>query len=150
MKRAPGINFHILSSPHLQIVYMAKEKKKPIVYKDGFGNIIPDEDLILREKLDKELVAKFGRKIEYTGNLRAGSVIYIDINTRIEFSHEMGGGNCMVYIDIPTEAQWVAFTKTPLAGRKEILEFVAAAVQAEQASNCKYEIKENSISFYYK
>ncbi len=62
----------------------------------------------------------------------------------------MGGGNCMVYIDIPTQLQWEAFTKTPLARRKEILEFVAATVQAQQASNCNYEIKESSIGFYYK
>ncbi|NOT51033.1 MAG: hypothetical protein HOP10_07125 [Chitinophagaceae bacterium] len=129
---------------------MMNKKAKRIVYKDGFGNIIPDEDLILREKLNKELQQKFSRRVEYTGNVRSGSVIYIDSDTRIEFYHEMGGGNCLVYIDIPTEAQWVAFTKTPLARRKEILEFVAATVQAQQASNCYFEIKENSITYYYK
>jgi hypothetical protein len=127
-----------------------EEKDKPIVYKDGFGNIIPDEDIILREKLNKELEQKFSRRIEYTGNLRAGTVIYIDNDTRIEFSHEIGGGNCLVYIDIPTEAQWEAFTKTPLARRKEILDFVAATVQAQQASTCYFEIKENAITYYYK
>lgn len=124
--------------------------KKSKVYKDGFGNIIPDEDLILREKLNKELVQKFSRRIEYEGNLRDGSVIYIDSDTRISFSNEMGGGNCLAFINIPTEAQWEAFTKTDLARRKEILEFVAATVKAQQASNCTYEIKESEIGFYYK
>lgn len=130
---------------------MAKKKKdKPVVYKDGFGNVIPDEDLILREKLNKELARKFSRRVEYEGNLRAGSVIYSDIDTRIEFGNEMGGGKCMVYVIIPTEKEWEAQTNTPLSRRKEILEYVAAAVQAQQASNCYFEIKENEIGFYYK
>lgn len=130
---------------------MAKKKKDiPGVYKNGFGNVIPDEDLILREKLNKDLAMKFSRRVEYEGNLRSGSVIYIDIDTRIEFSNEMGGGNCMVFINIPTGKEWEAQTKTPLSRRKDILEYVAAAVQAQQASNCYFEIKENEISFYYK
>jgi hypothetical protein len=130
---------------------MKKEKKsKPIVYKDGFGNIIPDEDLILREKLNKELGRKFSRRVEYEGNLRDGSVIYIDSDTRIAFSNEMGGGNCMAFINIPTEDQWEAVTKTDLSRRKEILEYVAEVVRAQQASNCYFEIKENEIGFYYK
>lgn len=126
------------------------EKSKPIVYRDGFGNAIPNEDLILREKLNKELERKFSRRVEYEGNLRAGTVIYIDIDTRIEFYNEMGGGNCMVYISVPSEQQWEEQTKTPLDRRKDILEYVAAAVQAQQASNCNFEIKEDTISFYYK
>jgi hypothetical protein len=130
---------------------MKKEKQdKPIVYKDGFGNIIPDEDLILREKLNEELVRKFSRRIEYEGNLRAGSVIYIDQDTRIAFSNEMGGGNCMVYLNIPSEVHWEKETKTPLSRRKDILEYVATAVQSQQASNCYFEIKEDEIGFYYK
>lgn len=123
---------------------------KPIVYRDGFGNEIPDEDLILREKLNKELGRKFSRRVEYEGNLRAGTVIYIDKDTRIEFNNEMGGGNCMVYLTIPTEAQWEAATKTDLSRRKEILEYVAEVVQVQQAPNCNFEIKENEIGFYYK
>lgn len=123
---------------------------KPIIYRDGFGNIIPDEDLILRKKLNEEMVRKFSRRVEYEGNLRSGSVIYIDKDTRIEFSNEMGGGNCLAYISIPTEKEWEAQTNTPLSRRKDILEYVAAAVQAQQASNCYFEIKENEIGFYFK
>ncbi len=123
---------------------------KPIVYKDGFGNIIPDEDLIIREKLNKELERKFSRRIEYESNLRSGSVIYIDKDTRIEFSNEMGGGNCMAYLNIPTEDQWEAATKTTLSRRNEILEYIAQVVQLQQASSCYFEIKENEIGFYYK
>ncbi|HWR32712.1 MAG TPA: hypothetical protein VN451_04275 [Chitinophagaceae bacterium] len=127
-----------------------EEAEKPIVYKDGFGKIIPDEDVILREKLNEELIRKFSRRIEYEGNLRAGSVIYIDRDTRISFYNEMGGGNCLAYIIVPKEEEWEAQTNTPLARRKDILEYVASAVQAQQASNCYFEIKENEIGFYYK
>lgn len=127
-----------------------KQKKKPVIYRDGFGNIIPDEDLIMRENLNKELARKFSRRVEYEGNLRDGFVIYTDNETRIEFSNEMGGGNCLAIINIPGEQQWETSTKTPLARRSEILEFVAATVQAQQASGCYFEIKEKEITFYYK
>ena len=111
---------------------------------------MPNEDIILREKLNKELARKFNRRIEYEGNLRAGTVIYTDIDTRIEFYNEMGGGNCMVYITVPVENQWEEQTKTSLSRRKDILEYVAAAVHSQQASNCYFEIKEDAISFYYR
>jgi len=128
-----------------------KEKAaEPIIYKDGFGKIIPDEDLLLRKKAAKEIIGKFTRHIEYEGNFRAGSIIYIEDEIRFELYHEMGGGNCMFYIDIPTEKQWTAATNTALSRRKDILEFIAQTVQAQQASNCNYEIKENTITYYYK
>ncbi|MBC7873589.1 MAG: hypothetical protein H7Y01_06325, partial [Ferruginibacter sp.] len=107
-----------------------KEEKTqaPIQYRDGFGNEIENEDMVLREKLIKDIARKFTRHIEYEGNVRAGTIIYTDGEVRIEFSHEMGGGNCMFYIDIPSEQQWEMQTKTALAARKEILEFVALRV----------------------
>lgn len=126
------------------------KQSEPIIYRDGFGKIIPDEDLILRGKVHKDIVRRFSRRIEYKGNGRSGTVIYIDNENRIEFINEMGGGNCMLYIEIPTAKQWELQTNTPLSGRKEILEFVAATVQAQQASNCDYEIKNDIIGFYYK
>jgi len=122
----------------------------PIQYRDGFGNLLENEDLVLREKVNAELSRKFFRHIEYEGNFRSGTIIYIDGDKRIEFYHEMGGGNCMFYVDIPTEEKWEAQTKTLLSSRKEILEFVATTVQRQQASNCNYEIKNDAIIFYYK
>ena len=126
------------------------EAAGPIVYRDGFGNILENEDLVLREKVNKDIVRRFSRRIEYTENARSGTVIYIDNEIRLEFSHEMGGGNCMIYIDVPTEEKWEQLTNTPVSLRKEILEFTAATVHAQQASNCYYEIQSNAIIFYYK
>ena len=122
----------------------------PIKYRDGFGNIIENEDMVLREKFYKDLARKFSRHIEYKGNFRSGTIIYIDNEIRIEFYHEMGGGNCMLYIDIPSEEQWEAATKTPLSERQDIVEFVATRVKSEQASNCNFIIEKASIGFYYK
>lgn len=127
-----------------------KKDKPPKVYRDGFGNEIPNIDLEMQERLKKEVKSKFERHLEYEGNLHAGNVIYVEGELRISLSHEMGGGDCMVYIDIPSAEKWEIQTKTALSRRKDILDFVAATVQMQQASNCRYEIRENSISFYYK
>ncbi|HEV7783503.1 MAG TPA: hypothetical protein VGO58_19650 [Chitinophagaceae bacterium] len=127
----------------------AKEKAAT-VYRDGFGKEIVNEDLRIREKLVKELADKFGRNLEYSGNFCSGTIIYTDPSHRIEFNHEMGGGNCMFYIDIPNEENWEKQTGIALTSRKELLAYIATRVQREQASNCRYEIKSDTISYYYK
>jgi hypothetical protein len=133
-------------------VPIKEEKKETSLYRsyrDGTGKPVPDEDLLLRKKLGKDIVNKFTRHIEYEGNVRSGTVIYVEGEIRLSFWYEMGGGNCMVYIDIPTEEQWEGRTQLHLSGRKEILEFIAGRVGAEQAPNCRYEIKNDAISYYY-
>ena len=128
----------------------SKNNIDAIIYKDGFGNIIPDEDLILREKLKKKLTRNFSRHLEYKGNFRDGSIHYIDGDYSIELNHEMGAGNCMFYIWIPTRQQWASQTKIPLEERDEILDFIAQTVKNQQATSCRFEIKEDTIGFFYK
>ncbi len=123
---------------------------EPIIYRDGLGNEILNEDLVLREKALRDITNKLARRIEYEGNFRAGEVVYIDNERRIRFYHEMGGGDCMFYIDIPTAQEWEARTGTPLESRREILEFVAQTVHAQQASSTRYEIGERDIAFYHR
>ncbi|KJS38168.1 MAG: hypothetical protein VR74_06460 [Hyphomonas sp. BRH_c22] len=74
----------------------------PIVYRDGAGNIIPDEDLALRARLQDRLVSQFGRHLEFDGTFRAGTITYVDGAIRIPFSHEMCGGGVHFSIDLPT------------------------------------------------
>ncbi len=124
--------------------------RDPVEYRDGFGKIIKNEETGLRDKLIKDSTQRFLRHIEYEGNVRAGTIIYYERETRIEFYYEMGGGNCLFYIDIPTEKQWEARTQTPLTARMEILEYVATTVRARQAPACSYQIKNDTIDFYYK
>ena len=118
------------------------------VYRDGFGNIIPNEDRAIREEAFKNITASFSRRIEFEGTYRSGYVTYIEGDIRIRFLHEMYGGNYHMGIDIPTESQWETQTNTPLSKRPDILEFLAKTVQREQAPSWKYEIRETDIAFY--
>lgn len=127
---------------------VAAPSNEPIVYRDGTGKVLPDEDLLLRAEVMKKMADIFGRSLRYEGTYRAGSIFYVEAGLEIEFWHEMGGGDCMFYIDVPTTANWEARTKTPLARRDEILQFVAKTVQREQASGVPYKISEDSIIFY--
>ncbi len=121
---------------------------EPIVYRDGSGKILPNEDLELREKVIRDMARKFTRKLEYEGNFRAGTIHYIDGERRISFWHEMAGGNMKFYIDIPPEEQWEGRTGTPLSEREDIITFVANRVKQDQASSWRYEITANAINFY--
>jgi hypothetical protein len=118
------------------------------VYRDGFGKEIPNEDQILREKLQRDLINKFSRRLEYEGSYRDGIITYIEGDLRLTFYHEMYGGKYHMGINIPTEARWEAITKTPLSRRDDILDFLAKTVQREQASTWKYEIRETDIAYY--
>jgi hypothetical protein len=121
---------------------------KPIVYRDGAGKILPNEDLDLRDKIIRDVARKFTRKLEYEGNFRGGTIHYIDGDRRISFWHEMCGGDMKFTIDIPPVEQWESRTGAPLAERDDIINFVAARVKQEQASTWRYEFTANSIDFY--
>lgn len=56
-----------IEPPEIPETAEPKEEKRegPIVYRDGFGNVIPDEDLILRDKVINDVANKFSRRIEY-------------------------------------------------------------------------------------
>lgn len=123
-------------------------QKEPVIYKDGYGNPIVNQDLELADKVRKDIVRKFSRRIDYEGNFRAGTIIYIDSEIQIRFNHEMGGGNCMFYVEIPTEQEWENKTNTSLKDRQSILQFVAETLKREQASASKYVIEHNQITFY--
>lgn len=121
----------------------------PITYKDGMGNTIPDEDLLLRKKHLEKMEKLFGRHVLIEGTIRAGAVKYIEGSRSISFYSEMGGGNCLFYIDIPTSANWEKQTGFTLAERNEILQFIAEETLRKQtsSSNAYFVIDERGISF---
>lgn len=119
-----------------------------IVYRDGFGNILPNEDLILRNKVLKEMADKFSRRIEYLSEGRTGYVIYIEGELQLRFYYEFGGGNCIAVIDIPATEQWEAHTKLPLSRRDDIIDFMATTVKNQQASGSRVKITDTAISFF--
>lgn len=120
----------------------------PIVYRDGFGKVIPNVDLEMREEVQKRLQRQFSRRVEYEGNVRSGSVIYIDPVHRIVFPSEMCGGSIKVSVEIPSTKHWVDATGAPLGMRDEIIAFVAESTQRDQASSWRYRITDTSIDFY--
>lgn len=120
----------------------------PIVYRDGFGRVLPNQDLEMRAEAIKDVVRKFTRGLEYDGNFRAGTIYYVDGDRRIAFPHEMCGGDMKFSIDVPTAEVWEKATGLPLRERDEIIAFVAQRVQQEQASSWRFEITDRSIDFY--
>lgn len=118
------------------------------VYRDGFGNELVEQDLVLREKALLQLQEHFSRRVEFDGTYRSGTVIYIEGDIRLEFYHEMYGGNYHFGIDIPPESEWEQRTNMPLHRRQDIIEFVAQAVQREKAPNWQYIIRERDIAFF--
>lgn len=130
------------------VVPVEEAPRGPIVYRDGFGNVIPDTDLEMRAGVASKLASTFGRRLEYEGNFRAGTIIYVDGDIRIPFYHEMCGGEMKFSIDVPVVAHWQDATGTPLSQRDDIIAFVAQRVKQEQASSWRYEITGQSIDFY--
>lgn len=146
------------SSEHPSLAASLLPKKEPknkeitdsmwTIYRDGFGNIIPNEDRMMRDNAFKDLTDKFTRRIEFEGTFRSGYVTYIEGDIQIRFMHEMYGGKYKFGIEIPSESQWEAQTKTPLSRRQDIIEFLAQAVHREQASSWKYDIRDTDIAYY--
>lgn len=124
-----------------------KSDGKPIVYRDGAGNVLPNHDLELRARALEKLAARFSRRLEFEGNFRAGTIIYIEGDIRVEFYHEMCGGHVHFSIDVPEPAKWEAQTGRPLSERDDIIEFVAQETQRKQARTWRYEIHANRIDF---
>ncbi len=124
-----------------------KSDGQPIVYRDGAGKVLPRHDLELRAKALERLTARFSRRLEFEGNFRAGTIIYVEGDTRLRFSHEMCGGGVHFSIDVPIAAKWESETGCPLEERDDIVEFLAAETQRKQARSWNYVIRDNRIDF---
>lgn len=82
------------------------------------------------------------KRVIYSQSGRGGTITYQDGETDIPLDWEFGGGNCVVIIFVPTEAQWEKATGLPLSERLPVLEFVAQQVIRDQAPSCRYEISD--------
>ena len=120
---------------------------KPIVYRDGAGKVLPNLDLEMRARELDRLAARFSRRLEFEGNFRAGTIVYIEGGIRIPFYHEMCGGGVHFSIDVPVAEKWEAETGRPLAERDDIIAFVAAETQRRQARTWNYVIRGDRIDF---
>ena len=126
----------------------AAEVRAPIVYRDGFGQVLPDADLELREHALAALARRFARRLRYEGSLRAGVIVYEEGDVRIRFAQEMADGAGRFTIELPDAGQWEGVTGALLSDRDDIVSFVAQRVQREQAGGWRYEITPRAINFY--
>jgi hypothetical protein len=122
----------------------------PIVYRDGFGNVLHNEDLVLRQNIIDKTIDKITRRLEYISQGRGGEVIYLEDKKNIKFYMEMGGGNCVFYLDIPSISEWEKTTNFPLSEREDIITFVAEQTRRDQASSCNYKISDTEITYFRK
>jgi hypothetical protein len=120
-----------------------------IEYRDGFGNLLPNEDLILRDAVLKKNMDIIKRRVEYVSQGRCGKVIYVKDSHKITFYMERGGGNCIFYLDISSESQWKKNTGFSLERRDDIIHFIAERIQNDQASVGHYKIDVTGIVYYH-
>ena len=73
-------------------------------------------------------------RLQYSSQGRSGLIRFENNLTSFELWWEFGGGNALALIDIPSEKNWEATTKIPLAQREETLRFIAEQVIQDQAS----------------
>jgi hypothetical protein len=118
------------------------------IYKDGWGNDIILEDAIIREKAFQSLKQQFSRKLKFESYGRDGKVIYSDGVYNLSLYMEMGGYDCLFYLNIPNEEKWEKVTEIPLESRTSILQYIAEETNRTQCSNCYFEIRSNEIAFY--
>ncbi len=149
-------------SPSLAIDLLPKEEPEFIegdtlwkVYRDGFGNPIPNEDRAIRDRAMNEIKNIFSKIkddtapcLEYEDQGRGGYVTYVEGSLRIRLWHEIGGGDCKWYIETPTETKWENETKTPLSRRREILLFIANGVRRDQCPSWRFEIRDREIAYF--
>jgi hypothetical protein len=121
-----------------------------IQYRDGWGNLIPDEDLILRGRVLQEMSDRFSRRLEYHSEGRSGTVVYVEGDKRLSFYYEFGAGECVAFIDVPVQSKWEKETGLSIERREEIIEFIAQTALRDQVSDGYYKISENAISLYRK
>ena len=126
--------------------------KPPIIYRDGLGNILPNEDLILRDELITKTFNKIMREVKYENQGRGGYAIFIEGFKSIKFEMEYGGGDCIFIVYIPSKEKWEAQTDFPLEEREDIVTFVADRVLRDQtsSSNAYYKISETDIAYFNK
>ncbi len=92
-------------------------------------------------------LARRTRRVEQTLHGRAGNFFYVEAGLHIRFEFELCGMHTKMVIDLPEAAAWQDATDAPLYRRDEIVEYLAATVQAAFAPQWAYEIRRDSIVF---
>ncbi len=89
------------------------------------------------------------QKLEYINKGRSGYVVYTDGQGSIKLSFELGGGNCIAIIYVPTISEWTNKTNRAETNRLEILIFIAEQIIKDQAPGGFYELSDTCIEIFY-
>jgi hypothetical protein len=94
--------------------------------------------------------ANNGRRVVFENSGPSGYAIYYDGVKAIKFYTEVGGGNCIFYISIPSAQTWEKETTYPVEKRNDILAFIAEESLKKQARipGAYFKMNETSIVFY--
>ena len=87
--------------------------------------------------------------LRYAENGRSGVINFDDGRGRFDMYWEFGGGNALVVIDVPTEAEWAPCTGIPVVERPQVLQYIAKQViQDKTLGNKRYEIIPGEIVIF--
>jgi hypothetical protein len=103
------------------------------------------------QKQEKEY-SKNPKGMTFENNGPSGYAIYWNENKSTRFYTEVGGGDCIFYMVIPSVEQWQTETGYSLEERDEILKYVAEESLRLQSNSPEsyYKIEEKWISFFQK
>lgn len=117
----------------------------PIVYRDGFGKIIEEEDMIMRDKFWNKKIKIF-RTVTFSSYGREGEAVYREGTKELRFYMEFGGGDVVFFLNIPDDHVWksAGFDESEIS---EIISYVAEQTRDKQAPSCNYEIGDREIIY---
>ena len=103
-------------------------------------------------KNKKDNQSENGISLVFENNGRSGYAIYRDGYKTTRFYTEVGGGDCIFYMVVPSAEEWESQTGYGSSDRVEILKYVAEESLRKQANlpGAYYNIEENHIVFYQK
>lgn len=100
----------------------------------------------------KEVYAQRNKNITFQNNGRSGFAILKDGNKITRFYTEVGGGDCIFYMVIPSAELWESQTGYTIGEKDDVVKYIAEESLKKQAKTqrCYYKIDETNIVFYQK
>ncbi len=87
-----------------------------------------------------------GSKVWFVDEGRSGRVGYQDDDGTFGMYWEFGGGDVIVIIWVPKEAEWEAQTKIPISKRANILNHIGSeAIRQKNGGRGRYDVQEDCI-----
>jgi hypothetical protein len=79
---------------------------------------------------------------------RAGIVEYHDENGTVRTDYEFGGGDCVAFIFVPSDTEWVSSWHRSPESKDAIMTVIAEEAIRQKAPNCYYRMSEKFIEIF--